>query len=257
LAGGEYTGASLTGRTVVVARTAEQTGGLATRVRALGGSVIEVPVMAVADPTDGGAALAAALASAPSPDWLVVTSPNGAQRLAQAIDQLDRDRPEERSPGRPKLAVVGPGTAEECTRLGLRVDLVPARFVAEGLLDAFPAGRGRVVVAQAAAARSVLADGLRAKGWTVDAVVAYRTVASPVDPGLVERAAAADAIAFTSGSSVRCYLAAAGPAGMPATVVCIGPVTAEAVVAAGLEPNAVAREHSLDGLVAALVEALA
>ncbi len=43
---------------------------------------------------------------------------------------------------------------------------------------------------------------------------------------------------------------------MPATVVCIGPVTAAAALDAGLTPAAVASDHSLDGLVAALVEVL-
>jgi uroporphyrinogen III methyltransferase/synthase len=119
-------------------------------------------------------------------------------------------------------------------------------------------------VAQAEAARPALVEGLRHKGWTVDAVAAYRTVAATVEPAVLGRAAAADAIVFTSGSTVRSYVAAAsgsegGGVGraMPATVVCIGPVTAAAALEAGLTPAAVATDHSLDGLVAALVEVLA
>jgi uroporphyrinogen III methyltransferase/synthase len=129
--------------------------------------------------------------------------------------------------------------------------------VAEGLLDAFPDGPGRVLVAQAEAARPVLVEGLQHKGWTVDAVVAYRTVAATVEPAVLARAAAAEAVVFTSGSTVRSFVAAAGRDAVPATVVCIGPVTAAAALDAGLTPAAVAAEHSLDGLVVALVEALA
>ena len=91
----------------------------------------------------------------------------------------------------------------------------------------------------------------------MDAVVAYRTVAATVEPAVLARAAAADAIVFTSGSTVRSYVASAGGRAVPATVVCIGPVTAAAALDAGLIPAAVAADHSLDGLVAALVEVLA
>jgi uroporphyrinogen-III synthase len=76
-------------------------------------------------------------------------------------------------------------------------------------------------------------------------------------PGLVAQAAAADAITFTSGSTVDGYLAAAGRAAVPPIVVCIGPVTADAAVRAGLVVARVATEHTLDGLVAAAVAALA
>ena len=80
----------------------------------------------------------------------------------------------------------------------------------------------------------MLVEGLPAKGWTVDAVVAYRTVAATVEPAVLARAAAADAITFTSGSTVRSFVAAAGRDAVPATVVCIGPVTAAAALDAGL-----------------------
>ena len=189
---------------VVVARAAEQAGGLVERLQALGADVVEVPVIAIVDPADGGAALVSAAARLVATDWVVVTSPNGARRLARALPAGRWPRPG------PKLAVVGPGTAEACTELGLTVDLLPRRFVAEGLLDELPPGPGQVLVAQAEAARPVLVDGLRAKGWNVEAVVAYRTVPAAVEPALVGRAAQADAIVFTSGSTVRGYVAAAG-----------------------------------------------
>ena len=244
-------GRPLSGRSVVVARAAEQAGGLVDRLQTLGAEVVEVPVIAIVDPADGGAALVSAAARLGTTDWVVVTSPNGARRLARALPEGRWPRPG------PKLAVVGPGTAEACTELGLTVDLLPRRFVAEGLLDELPSGPGQVLVAQAEAARPVLVEGLRAKGWNVEAVVAYRTVPAAVDQALVGRAAQADAIVFTSGSTVRGYVAAAGPGAVPSTVVCIGPVTAAAAVESGLTPAAVASDHSLDGLVAALVEVLA
>jgi uroporphyrinogen-III synthase/uroporphyrinogen III methyltransferase/synthase len=103
----------------------------------------------------------------------------------------------------------------------------------------------------------VLADGLRAAGWDVDAVVAYRTITADAAPVLVERARQADAITFTSGSTVTGYVAAAGAGAVPPVVVCIGPVTAAAAATAGIAVTAVAAEHTIAGLVAALEAALA
>ena len=126
----------------------------------------------------------------------------------------------------------------------------------EGLVEAFPAGPGRVLVAQAEGARSVVVDGLRAKGWTSTRSSPTARCRPRSRPPCVAAASGADAITFTSASAVTSYLAAAGPEAVPATVVCIGPVTAAAARAGGLAVAAVATEHTLDGLVEAAVEAL-
>ena len=105
--------------------------------------------------------------------------------------------------------------------------------------------------------RDVLAPGLRAKGWTVDEVEAYRTLAARPPDGVTREAAGADAITFASASSVRSYLDAAGAGALPPVVVCIGPATAGAATALGVPVHTVADPHTLDGLVAATERALA
>jgi uroporphyrinogen-III synthase len=236
----------LHGRTVVVTRAAEQAGRLVTRLTALGASVIEAPTVGIADPPDGGAALAAAVENLDRYDWVVLTSTNGVDRFVRAVGGR---------PLRGQVAAVGPGTAAALAAAGLAPALLPTRFVAEGLLDVFPRGDGRVLLPQAQAARPVLADGLRSAGWQVDVVVAYRSVPVAPPPGVVARARQADAITFTSGSTVAGYVAAGSDA-IPPIVVCIGPVTADAATAAGLRVSAVAAEHTIDGLVATVVEVL-
>jgi uroporphyrinogen III methyltransferase/synthase len=236
----------LADRTVVVTRATEQAGRLVSRLTELGATVVEAPTIGIADPLDGGTALAAAVHALDRYDWVVLTSPNGVERFLRAAG------------GRPfhgKVAAVGPGTAHALTSAGLPPALVPARFVAEGLLAVFPPGDGRVLLAQAEAARPVLADGLRSAGWQVDAIVAYRTVPVAPPAAVVARARGADAIMFTSGSTVAGYVSA-GLDAVPPVVVCIGPVTADAATAAGLNVAAVAAEHTIDGLVAAVVEVL-
>jgi uroporphyrinogen III methyltransferase/synthase len=251
-----FEGRPLLGRRVVVTRSRAQAPGLSARLRAVGAEVLEVPVIEIADPSDGGAALARAVAGVSRHDWVAFTSANAVERFFACV----RDA---RSLGGVAVAAVGPGTAAALAARGVVADLVPERSLAEGLVEAFPvalggagAGGGSVLLPQAAAARPVLAEGLRAKGWAVEVVEAYRTVPARVAPDAAAAAAKADAVAFTSVSTVAHYLEAAGPQAVPPVVACIGPVTAEAARARGLAVAAVAAEHTLDGLVAALVEAL-
>ena len=84
---------------------------------------------------------------------------------------------------------------------------MPARAVAEGLVEALAdVPVSRALIARAAEGRDVLIDALRARGATVDVVALYETVAEPLeDAG--RAAAAADYLLFTSGSSVRFYVA--------------------------------------------------
>jgi uroporphyrinogen-III synthase len=229
-----------------VTRAAEQSGGLRERLLEAGYDVLEVPVIGILEAADGGAALRTALAALSSYDWVAVTSPNGAKRVADALAACDPAR-------RPRVAVVGPGTRDAIRG---PVDLVASDSIGEGLVDAFGAGPGRVLLAQAEAARTVVADGLRAKGWTVDAVTAYRTDVVPVAAELCERAARADAVVFTSGSTVRGYLRSAGPASLPPVVVSIGPATTAVADELGVPVTVTAAVHTLDGVVAALIGAL-
>jgi uroporphyrinogen III methyltransferase/synthase len=162
-----------------------------------------------------------------------------------------------------RIAVIGPGTATALARRGLRPDLVPERFVAESLLDAFPAPErpgARVLVARALAARDVLPDGLTELGYAVDVLPVYRTVAAEPDPVNLAavRAGEFDAVSFTSSSTVTNFCAAVDPRPAPMPlVVSIGPVTSATAVEQGLTVGAEAGEHTIDGVIATLIEALA
>ena len=242
----------LFGRRVVVTRARHQAGELSHRLRAAGASVVEVPTIVIADPADGAAALAGAATRAATYEWVVFTSANAVGRFVAHLHDA-------RGFGAARIAAIGPGTAAALAAHGLVADLVPEKFVAESLVDAFPyppRPSAVVLLPQAADAREVLAEGLRARGWRVDVVEAYRTEAVTPPPDLMAEAAAADAIAFTSASSVDGWVAAAGTAGVPPVVACIGPVTADAARAAGLTVTTRAAQSTLDGLVAALVGAL-
>ena len=234
----------LFGRRVLVTRAASQSPALVSRLEALGAAVVTVPTIEIVEAADGGAALKDAAVRVATYDWVVLTSPNGVERFLPLL----RDA---RDLGTAKVAVIGPGSAAALRTWRVEPDLVPERAVAEGLLESFPPGPGRVLLAQAAGARPVLADGLAAAGWTVEAVEAYRTAPVPVGP-----VPEADAVTFTSASTVEHWVAAAGVDATPPVVVSIGPVTTAAAEAAGLTVTAEADPHTVDGLVDALRRAL-
>jgi uroporphyrinogen III methyltransferase/synthase len=248
-----FTERPLHGRSIVVTRARAQASGLAARLRELGAEVIESPAIAIEAPADGGAALAAAVADLAAYDWLVLTSPNGVHRTFAHL-------PDARALAGVRVAAIGPGTADALAGYRIVADLVPERFVAESLLEAFPeppAGGGRVLVSRAAVARDVLPDGLRAAGWSVDVVEAYRTVPVAPDEALRDQVASADAITFTSSSTVDHVVAALGTERLPATVVSIGPITSATASGHGLAVTAEADPHTIDGLVDAVLAALA
>jgi uroporphyrinogen-III synthase len=239
---------SLDGRMVVVTRAAAQAAGIESRLRRLGATVVSLPTIEIDDPADGGAALASAASDLArgAYDWVVLTSTNGARRLLARVD-------DPLAVGGARVAAIGPATARVLGESGLTVDLVPDRYVAEALVEAFPSGRGRVLVARAAVARDVLPQGLRAKGWNVDVVEAYRTRPARPSSDDVERAATAEVIAFTSPSTVDGAIGLLGLDRVPPVVACIGPVTAAAARERGLKVAIEAEVHTVDGLVDAVV----
>jgi uroporphyrinogen III methyltransferase/synthase len=193
-------------------------------------------------------------------DWVVFTSANGVDAFFDrglAARNLDA-----RALAPVRIAVIGPGTAAALARRGLRADLVPERFVAESLLDAFPAGPGRVVLARAETARDVLPEGLVAKGFSVEVLAVYRTEAAQPDPAartrLLGTGPAVDAITFTSSSTVDnfCDALAGGLPEPQPKVVSIGPVTSATARARGLHVDVEADPHTIDGVVEAVVRLL-
>lgn len=241
----------LFGKKVIVTRPRHQASVLADRLREEGADALIVPTIEIVDPLDGGAALAAAITQLHAYDWVVLTSANGAARFCEQL----RDG---RDLAGVKLAAIGPGTADVLADHNLVADLIPDRFIAESLLEAFPLPQvddnRRVLLARAEVARDVLPDGLRELGWRVDVVDAYRTI--PVEPTEAERerVVGADVVTFTSSSTVENWVAAFGPETLPKTVACIGPITADTARRAGMRIDVIADVHTIDGLVDALVE---
>ena len=249
-----FTAKPLFGKTVVVTRARAQASTLVGRLRELGADVVEAPAIEVVESEDGGAALADATARIATFDWVVFTSPNGVHRTFAGL-------PDSRALAGVQVAAIGSGTAAALASYRVVADLVPSEYVAESLLAALPSPPpdrpGRILLARAAVARDVLPDGLRAAGWEVEVVEAYRTQPAELSADDVERVAGADAVTFTSSSTVTNLLDAVGIEGAPPVVVSIGPITSATARDRGLVVTAEAAEHTIDGLVAALLATLA
>ncbi|MYA27314.1 MAG: uroporphyrinogen-III synthase [Acidimicrobiales bacterium] len=245
----------LADRTVVVTRASHQASPLATALRECGATVIVAPAIAVVPPLDGGQPLDDALLRLEQYSWVAFTSSNA---VAATFARADR-RGVRRRFARIRTAAVGPTTAARVeAEINRPVTLVPERHDAAGLADAFPEPDGEdwCFVPQSAQARPELVDGLRARGWNVDAVSAYRIVTPTLSDHLVTDVSGADAVVFASPSAVRGHLSQIGSQGVTGKIVCIGRTTAAACAKAGVPVAAVADGPTDAGLVGAVAAAL-
>jgi uroporphyrinogen III methyltransferase / synthase len=235
----------LAGLVVAVTRARAQSSGLARRLRELGAEVIESPAIRIV-PIDGPAPALARY------DLVCLTSPNGVELL---FERLARSGRETRALAGARVAAIGPGTAAALRAHGVIADVVPERFVAEALVEALAhVPVRRALVARAAGARDVLPDGLRARGAEVDVVELYETVAEPLTEAQLAALERADYVTFTSSSTVRFLVAAAGSSlAQGVRAVSIGPVTSATLREHGLDPDVEAQRHDIEGLVDALL----
>jgi uroporphyrinogen III methyltransferase/synthase len=246
----------LFGKRMVVTRAREQADALASRLEALGAAVIELPTIEI-QPAADPAPLERAIACLAEYDWLIFTSANGVKYFLKALDQSAVDLRALRA----RICAIGPATRAAVEALHLKVDLMGAEYVAEGLIAAFSAHNlagKRVLLPRAAAARHLLPVELAKRGAKVDVVEAYRTV-MPRDAAEHAREVFAaahrpDVITFTSSSTVRNSVEAAGADALAGVkVASIGPVTSRTARELGLKVHCEAREFTIDGLVEAVL----
>ena len=246
----------LFGKRIVVTRTRSQAGELSKALRDLGAEVIELPTIRIEHPEDK-LGFAELVTHAHEYDWLVFSSPNGAERFFDAFFSC---YPDARSLGNPRIAAIGNGTAEKIRQYRFTVDLIPQRFVAEGLIDAFKKESVEnltILWVKAAESRDVIYNGLTALGAIVDECIAYRTVPETGDPtGAAAHLAehGADLITFTSGSTVDHFFALGLPWPDGCVAGSIGPVTTDTLRQHGKPPAFEAKSHDIPGLVAAILK---
>lgn len=239
----------LLGKRVVVTRAKEQTPKLANLLKDLGATVLSVPTIEICGPLDNYASLISSARDIKSYEWVIFSSANSVAPFFNALRDV-------RDLSSVKVAAIGKGTAKEIAKFNVIADFVPSAFVAETFASEFPLGEGRILIPQADIARDVIASELRAKGWLVDTVVAYRNKVPTINPELAQEIASSDAVTFTSRSTVKNFASVYSIEILPKVIVAIGPITFEALEETGVAGVAVASTHDLDGLVDTLVNLL-
>jgi uroporphyrinogen III methyltransferase/synthase len=254
----------LSGRRVVVTRPKEDAPDLSDRLAAAGAEAIEAPMTRISPP-ESWALLDKAVEQIESFGWIVFTSVNSVDHFMQRLYRTA----DVRALGDVRVCAVGPSTRDRLLRYGLRSDLVPGDFRAEGVVAALAAASPlhgvRVLVPCADVGREQLVEALTEAGANVTGIVAYRTLPPEPDPDhdpdvyrmLLDRKV--DAVTFTSAASIRNFAATFGAEQaadlLQQTVVAVcGPVTAEAAARLGIRITLMPKEYTVGALVQALAE---
>jgi uroporphyrinogen III methyltransferase / synthase len=255
----------LFGKRVLITRSREQAEEFVQLLEAAGANPVEAPMIRIMPPEDYQS-LDDACARAGSFNWIVFSSTNAVDAF---IDRLLLTRYDLRALHGVKLCAVGAATANRLAHFGLKVDLTPAEYRAEALLQAIAESadvRGlEVLLPHGDLGRELLAEELRKRGANVTEAIAYRTVIAEAaregEPDiyrmLLERRI--DVVTFTSPSGVRNFVKALGaePAAdlLATTIVAsIGPVTAEAAAQCHIKTTIVPATYTVPALVAAIIE---
>ncbi|MBT4624022.1 MAG: uroporphyrinogen-III C-methyltransferase [Verrucomicrobia bacterium] len=257
-----YENRPLFGQRVVVTRNRREAGKLSGQIRELGAEVLEIPTIKILPPTRNEP-LIEAITGIGSYDWIIFTSANGVEHFFDYFFKAFRDV---RDLGSVRFAAVGPATAKKLREFHLNIDLMPKTYTAAATAKAMIAAQNveniSVLLARAESANPELPRLLEDKGAIVDDIAFYKT-----EPETADRNGAADDfeensadwITFASSSAVRNFDARFGLAKRCADnpklkLASIGPETTKALKELGLKPTAKAKEHTIDGLAAALLK---
>ena len=255
-----YDNLPLFGKRFLITRPREQAAAFVTLLQQQGAETICIPTIEIAPPEDLQP-LDAALSQLAGVDSLILTSANGVKACFERMAELQLDL---RSLAGVQLVAVGPKTAQVLEARGLRPDLVPKNYRAEGviaeLLAQGVAGK-RVLYPRAEISRSLIIDKLQEAGAEVLAPVAYRTLRPTGKEEMIRHLLAAgelDAVCFSSSSTFDNLLAMFGDELKTlqgrAEFFSIGPLTSETIRKHGFQVAWEPEQSTLDHLVAAMVE---
>jgi uroporphyrinogen III methyltransferase/synthase len=249
----------LAGKRIAVTRPREQAGTLTEALEGLGAETVTIPTIEFREP-ESWKPLDDAIRRIERFDYLLATSANGVRSFMARLKAAGRDARDLKGL---LIGAIGPATAEEFARSGIKVDFVPREYRAEGLLEALPgrevAGKS-FLIPRAKVARDLVPKALAERGARVEVVEAYETVAPRIPAGQLREMLmpAPHAITFTSSSTATHFAQMLGDTPMPevlsgTAIASIGPVTSATLRKLGLNVDIEAKESTIPGLVTAIV----
>lgn len=256
----------LAGVRVLVGRARRQASALSAQLQSLGAEVIEIPFIEIKPPSSYKP-LDAALKQICEYDWLILTSVNGVEALAARMRKLKIEPGELASLN---IATIGPSTRSATEKMGVKVSVVPPKYVAESVVESL---RGKVegqqvLLVRAAVARDVIPRELREMGATVDVVETYQTVVpdssrKKLQSVMEDPKRRPQVVTFTSSSTVRNFVELLGGRGRPphttnlldgVRLASIGPITSATLRELGLPVHVEAEEYTIAGLTHAIID---
>lgn len=250
----------LFGKRIVVTRAREQAGSFCDALEELGAETVTIPTIEIRPP-QSWEPLDNAIRRLETFDYLLVTSANGVRNFLARLEACGRDV---RALKGLTLGAIGPATAAEFARTGVRVDFIPAQYQGEGLLQALSGReiRGKsFLIPRAKVARDLVPRVLRESGARMEVVEAYETVVPALRPDELREmfTPMPDAITFTSSSTANHFAKLLGsrpPADALAgiAVASIGPITSGTLGKLGVQVDIEAKDSTVPGLIQALTE---
>ncbi len=251
----------LLGKKILITRAREQSRDFTSRLKRLGAEVIEFPTIEIVPPSSWKG-VDHALAQLKSYDWVIFTSANGVSFFFQRLKEKGYNR---RTLSALKICAIGPATAGQLKKRGIRVDYIPKEFIAESILKGFKKmgiGGKRILLARAKRARDVLPQGLKKMEARVDVVEAYRTV-KPKGGGMrlkrLLRKKEVDCITFTSSSTVSHFVDLLKKEELKdllkgIVIACIGPVTSRTANEWGMRVQIQPKEYTVPALAQSIAD---
>ncbi len=255
-----YDNLPLFGKRFLITRPRAQAAVFVQQLQQQGAETICIPTIEIAPPQDLRP-MDQAVQQIGSFDSLILTSANGVDAFFERLTVNELDV---RSLAGVQIVAVGPKTAQAIEQRGLRPDLIPVRYQAEGLVEELLAqgvkGK-RFLYPRAEIARTLIIDSLKAAGAEIVAPVAYRTIRPTGKEEMIRHLLSAgelDAICFSSSSTFDNLLAMFGDELHElqgrAEFFSIGPVTSKTIRKHGFKVALEPEKSTLDDLVAAMVE---
>lgn len=255
-----YESKPLFGKRIVVTRSRDQASVFSELLIDAGAATIEFPTIDVVPPSNWDE-LDRALEAIESYHWLIFTSANAIRFFMERLRGLGRDL---RILKGVNICVVGPKTAEALESYGLRPDLIPSEFKAEGVLSALGGTKvkgQRFLIPRAKVAREIIPDKLREQGAEVTVATAYENVRPAADMERVKKLfedKKIAAVTFTSSSTVHNFVEILGQKEYKnlmsgVIVACIGPITAKTAEEYGMKTDIMPRNYTIPALVEAMV----
>ena len=241
---------TLSGRTILITRTDEGNISEREKLENLGATVRELPTIELGPPTDTSL-IDKAIKEVSSFDWIVFTSTNGVKTFFARLGV------QERGCIKAKFACVGPLTQKAVIAHGFDVSLVPKEFLTKCLgmemVQKCNLQGAKVLLARSENANPEIALILRNAGAIVVEAPVYKASSlKRIDPIGRELLKEVTDITLTSPSTVDGLLSnfsAEVLNSINVKVHCIGPVTADRAISAGLKVSSTAKVHTIDGLI--------